>query len=183
MEERLMISDISKEDPESNHIWRYKWAGQACNSLTRALDVGCGSGYGSHILAERGAYVIGFDPSAEAIEAAAKHWGSPETLFLRARLMEWQRVAHVVVAFEVLEHMEEPLHVSLGALMELGHTVFISVPIDEKPHVNPHHRHWGISEIGVKLAVKDLGGYVEESVFRPIVSPNLRGHLFLRILT
>jgi 2-polyprenyl-6-hydroxyphenyl methylase/3-demethylubiquinone-9 3-methyltransferase len=74
------------------------------------LDLGCGGGFMSDALAQRGAKVIGFDPSVEAIGAARRHAavrhfdidyriGVGETLDLESNSID------VVVCVDVLEHL------------------------------------------------------------------------------
>jgi 2-polyprenyl-6-hydroxyphenyl methylase/3-demethylubiquinone-9 3-methyltransferase len=75
------------------------------------LDLGCGGGFMSEALAQRGAHVIGVDPSAPAIAIARKHAeasgfaidyriGAGEGLRLAANSID------IVVCVDVLEHVE-----------------------------------------------------------------------------
>lgn len=49
----------------------------------RLLDLGCGTGWTSHLFAKSGYAVTGTDFAAEAVEAAKRHYGSDPTLDLR----------------------------------------------------------------------------------------------------
>ncbi len=75
------------------------------------LDLGCGGGFMSEALAQRGAHVIGVDPSAPAIAIARKHaQASGLTIDYRVGAGEGMQVAgssiDIVVCVDVLEHVE-----------------------------------------------------------------------------
>ncbi|MCW6506588.1 bifunctional 2-polyprenyl-6-hydroxyphenol methylase/3-demethylubiquinol 3-O-methyltransferase UbiG [Lichenifustis flavocetrariae] len=76
----------------------------------RILDLGCGGGYMAEALAERGAHVVGVDPSGAAIAAARDHAqaggllidyrvGVGEAIPVESRMMD------IVVCVDVLEHV------------------------------------------------------------------------------
>lgn len=49
----------------------------------RAIDVGCGTGISTRLLAARGLHVIGVDPNAEMLEAARREHEPPGTVSLK----------------------------------------------------------------------------------------------------
>ncbi len=53
-----------------HHLARYQFALERLAGGERILDAGCGTGYGTALLAERGGYALGFDYSPLAIEYA-----------------------------------------------------------------------------------------------------------------
>jgi ubiquinone/menaquinone biosynthesis C-methylase UbiE len=57
------------------HWHRYHFAARWCQGK-RVLDVACGEGYGTALLARRAAHVTGADISAEAIAHARSRYGS-----------------------------------------------------------------------------------------------------------
>src|SRR3954447_13913879 len=64
------------------HVIRYAGAVAVCPGK-RVLDVACGEGYGSFLMAQAGAgEVIGLDVSAEAVAAAARQFPHPRLRFL-----------------------------------------------------------------------------------------------------
>lgn len=77
----------------------------------RALDVACGAGWGSLILAEAGATaVIGADVSDEALSYAQDHAGHAATFVLGdlAELPFGDGEFELAVCFETLEHLSDP---------------------------------------------------------------------------
>ena len=68
--------------PEENYWYRrhvavYEWIADRCAGL-RVADLACGEGYGSDLLAERAAEVIGVDANPEAYEHAAGALPAPQ---------------------------------------------------------------------------------------------------------
>jgi 2-polyprenyl-3-methyl-5-hydroxy-6-metoxy-1,4-benzoquinol methylase len=93
-----------------HHLARYQFALERLGGGERILDAGCGTGYGTALLAERGGFVLGFDYSPLAIEYARAHFSGPK---LSYAVMNAQQLAvaaatfEVVISFEVFEHMED----------------------------------------------------------------------------
>jgi 2-polyprenyl-6-hydroxyphenyl methylase/3-demethylubiquinone-9 3-methyltransferase len=79
----------------------------------RVLDLGCGGGFMAEALAERGAKVIGIDPSAPAIEAAREH-AKAAGLAIDYRVGTGEAIPaeneslDCVVVVDVLEHVADP---------------------------------------------------------------------------
>src|SRR6476620_11002088 len=75
----------------------------------RVLDAGCGAGYGSAELAHAAQTVIGADVAAEAVDFAREHYRLPNLRFEQAScaaLPHRESVFDLIVAFEVIEHLE-----------------------------------------------------------------------------
>jgi 2-polyprenyl-3-methyl-5-hydroxy-6-metoxy-1,4-benzoquinol methylase len=90
---------------------RYKFFAPLCKGK-RVLDVACGVGYGSAILANGGAaHVYGVDIAHEAVAYAQAHYSQSAGRFLvsdctRPGLHPQQ--FDVVISFETIEHVAEP---------------------------------------------------------------------------
>ncbi len=97
-------------DPDlfNEHLARYRFA-EGLVSGQRVLDAGCGMGYGAAALAERAAVVYGLDVTHEPLA-----WGRGEYADAGVRFVQGSCEAlpfrdgrlDVVVAFEVIEHLE-----------------------------------------------------------------------------
>jgi len=136
---------------EAEHVARYRWiAGQAKGR--RVLDAGCGTAYGTEILAAAGASeVVGLDRAADVLDAIAGRM--PEQVRLEAGdlldlPLEDGRF-DLVVCFEVLEHLEDPergLDELKRVLSEDGLLAVSSPNRRVFPAGNPHHVHEFIPE-------------------------------------
>ncbi len=117
----------------AEHIVRYQKA--AATGVTgRALDIGCGVGYGSAFLADRGmAEVIGIDYSEEAVAKAGKHFPRPNVRFLQDDAQLLAKVEgpfDLITAFEVYEHVPNPdaILTRAAALLAPGGYFLCSTP-------------------------------------------------------
>lgn len=93
---------------EAEHRERYVFAADYVKGK-KVLDIACGSGYGSRILADRGAdEVTGVDLSAEAVSHAKDKFGCSGVTFLTADAESYTSGRYdLVVSFETLEHLDK----------------------------------------------------------------------------
>jgi len=73
--------------PEENYWYRrhvavYEWIAERCAGL-RVVDLACGEGYGSDLLARSAAEVIGVDANPAAFEHARARYRRPNLRFQR----------------------------------------------------------------------------------------------------
>jgi 2-polyprenyl-3-methyl-5-hydroxy-6-metoxy-1,4-benzoquinol methylase len=122
--------------PEENYWFRrhlavYEWIAARVAGL-RAIDMACGEGYGSDVLAHSAASVVGVDANPEAHEHARLRYTRPNLRFARELVETFSEPADAVVFLQTIEHLQDPAAVlahfrSLVAGSERG-VVFVSTP-------------------------------------------------------
>lgn len=155
MRERIYLQDLdaTSDDLEREHLARYKFAAAFVTDKI-VLDVACGAGYGSYLLASAGAKkCIGIDISEEAVSFAKTNFHADNLEYQVGSATELSALTSPVdrvISFETIEHLD---HSSLflgqiaNCLRPEGIAI-ISTPnrvggcIDQKPD-NPYHiREW-----------------------------------------
>ena len=141
----------------NEHRARYLFA-QRYSAEKSALDVACGTGYGSALLGEKAAAVFGVDLSAEAVGHARRHYGSPKVHFAQSGCLALPFPSgqfDLVVAFEIIEHLEDPeaFLAELHRVLHPSGLLLLSTPnrlyyTEERGEVNPFHvREFSFAEL------------------------------------
>ena len=107
------------------------------------LDAGCGYGYGSFMLSKISKKVVGIDISEEAIQVAEKRYTSPNLVFMvmDVEKMGFHNQFDVIIAFENIEHLENP-GLFLGKArfyLEADGVFIVSTPNKKYTGENPYH--------------------------------------------
>jgi SAM-dependent methyltransferase len=130
---------------EAEHLARYWWAA-ALVPGKRVLDAGCGTAYGSEILARSGASeVVGVDLDQAVVEAARASTGTVSLEVADVRHLPYPDASFdAAVCFEVIEHVDDPETIldELRRVLRPDGLLIVSSPNrDVYPPGNPHHRH------------------------------------------
>jgi len=131
------------------HWHRYHFVAEVVRGR-RVLDIACGEGYGSALLARSAASVIGMDTDADVIAAARGRYGALANLDYRQGRCEAiglpDSSIDVVISMETLEHTEAPekLVSEAARVLATGGVFIVSTPnkeiySDRRNYRNPHH--------------------------------------------
>ncbi len=99
--------------PQENYWYRrhlavYEWIARRVAGQ-RVLDMACGEGYGSDVLARTAASVVGVDANPEAHEHARLRYRRPNLRFARDMVQMFRDDADAVVFLQTIEHVPEPV--------------------------------------------------------------------------
>jgi len=120
--------------PEENYWYRrhlvvYEWIAERVRGR-RVVDMACGEGYGSDVLAGTAASVVGVDANPEAHEHARLRYRRQNLRFERDLVETFSEPCDAVVFLQTIEHVQDP-----GAILEHfksmlapGGTVYVSTP-------------------------------------------------------
>ncbi|NIK11955.1 class I SAM-dependent methyltransferase [Alkalibacillus almallahensis] len=135
------------------HIARYQFALPYLHG--RVLDLSCGAGYGSHMIAKRRKKqvdeVVGVDLDSEIIQYAKGEYYHPKTQFvvenaIDETLVDRYGTFDAIVSFETIEHIaeEQALLDNYKRLLKPGGTLIVSTPFGQgrgMPVGSPFHVH------------------------------------------
>lgn len=92
------------------HFGRYKFFLKYIKPHDSVLDIACGSGYGSQILASKARLVCGVDSDAVTIKYAKRHHGSMNVQFGVSAIEDFntRKRYDKVISVETIEHLADP---------------------------------------------------------------------------
>ena len=98
--------------PEENYWFRrhlvvYEWIASRVGGR-RVVDLACGEGYGSSVLARTAASVVGVDANPDAFEHARLKYSGTRLRFERNMLELWEGDVDCVVFLQTIEHVQDP---------------------------------------------------------------------------
>ncbi len=93
-----------------DHMNRYRYAGEFARRalLGTVIDVGCGTGYGSYLMAsEFGLRVYAYEIDPDAIKFGEEHYSHPRVDRLNQDIAEiYVPPVGLITAFEIIEHFD-----------------------------------------------------------------------------
>jgi 2-polyprenyl-3-methyl-5-hydroxy-6-metoxy-1,4-benzoquinol methylase len=108
------------------HLVVYEWIAERCAGLS-VVDMACGEGYGTAVLARRAREVTGVDANPEAFEHARLKYTRPGVLFVRDMIELYAEPCDAVVFLQTIEHVPDPEGV-LRHFRETAGTAYVSTP-------------------------------------------------------
>jgi 2-polyprenyl-3-methyl-5-hydroxy-6-metoxy-1,4-benzoquinol methylase len=98
--------------PEENYWFRrhlvvYEWIARHVAGM-RVIDMACGEGYGSNVLAGAAASVVGVDANPDAHEHARLRYRRANLRFERDLVESFAEEADAVVFLQTIEHLSDP---------------------------------------------------------------------------
>lgn len=164
---------------QADHLSRYRWA---CQWATggRCLDLGCGTGYGSRILASSGAVTVtGMDISEEALDAARSYGELRNLEFLIGDATMAATLSRskfdLITCFEVIEHVVDPgiVLTQIRSLLTEDGVALVSTPnADIGYSDNPFH----LCEMRSDQFRALVGTHFKRSAWFGQFDPNERWH-------
>ena len=144
--ERLETTDLSENTSE--HLHRYALARRFCTGKA-VLDIACGEGYGSFLLAKTALSVTGADIDGDVAAAAAQKYKLPNLTYKQGDVTNIpfdDNCFDVVVSFETLEHHDkhQEMMAEIKRVLKPDGMCIISTPdklvySDQKNYANPFH--------------------------------------------
>lgn len=146
------LPGFSTPELERDHVRRYEWAAARAQGK-RVLDVACGAGRGTAMLAQAGAArATGLDIDPEIVRYARLRHSVPGAEFECADACGYLPADRfdLVVSFETIEHVPDVGRFlsGLAAVLSPGGELVVSTPISDWDHdaspANPFHiQEWG----------------------------------------
>jgi 2-polyprenyl-3-methyl-5-hydroxy-6-metoxy-1,4-benzoquinol methylase len=111
------------------HLAVYEWIAERCAGMD-VVDMACGEGYGTDVLARRAAHVTGVDANPEAHEHARLKYARPGVRFVRDMVETYSEPCDAVVFLQTIEHVQDPKAVldHLRSLLRPGGSAYVSTP-------------------------------------------------------
>jgi SAM-dependent methyltransferase len=144
--ERFAPGEMQGQLAAAEHLGRYRWAASAAGGK-RVLDAGCGTAYGTAMLAAAGATAVTGVDVAESVLESVRGEMPPQVKLEVADLSKLPYADasfDLVVCFEVIEHLEDPFPAldELARVLAPDGVLLISSPNrGVYPPGNPHHHH------------------------------------------
>jgi 2-polyprenyl-3-methyl-5-hydroxy-6-metoxy-1,4-benzoquinol methylase len=108
------------------HLAVYEWIAERSAGM-EMVDMACGEGYGTDVLAGRARRVTGVDANPDAYEHARAKYTRPGVRFVRDLIETYIQPCDAVVFLQTIEHVKQPEQV-LSHFKAMAETVYVSTP-------------------------------------------------------
>ena len=111
------------------HLAVYEWIAARCAGLD-VVDMACGEGYGTGVLARHARRVTGVDANPDAFEHASAKYTQAGVRFVRDLIETYIEPCDAVVFLQTIEHVNEPaeLLARFASLLTPGGVVYVTTP-------------------------------------------------------
>ncbi|HLH14055.1 MAG TPA: class I SAM-dependent methyltransferase [Solirubrobacteraceae bacterium] len=111
------------------HLVVYEWIAARVRGQ-RVIDMACGEGYGTEVLARTAASAVGVDANPQAHEHARLRYTRENVRFERELVESFAKPADAVVFLQTIEHLREPRHAleHFRSLVAPHGVVYVSTP-------------------------------------------------------
>jgi SAM-dependent methyltransferase len=111
------------------HLVVYRWIAERCAGR-EVVDMACGEGYGTDVLAQRAARVTGVDANPEAHEHARLKYSRPGVRFVRDLVESYDEPCDAVVFLQTIEHVQNPAEIleHFKSMLRPGGVAYVSTP-------------------------------------------------------
>ncbi|OON98147.1 MAG: hypothetical protein ATN36_01300 [Epulopiscium sp. Nele67-Bin005] len=152
--DKQMVDEIEMEMLIRRHIERYALVRQY--AFGNVLDVACGVGYGSYLVAKNPDvnFIQGVDADKESVELANENFASDKIKFCCDKIENITGDFDVLLSLETIEHLPEPKILADLANRCNVKEVIVSFPHKKTTHYNPYHL-WDIEEADIKFLFKN----------------------------
>ncbi|MEW6425530.1 MAG: class I SAM-dependent methyltransferase [Bacillota bacterium] len=155
-----VVPGKTPENVYVEHVARYNFALAYVKGKT-VLDVACGTGYGTAILASEAGSVVGIDLDRETIAYARQNYPHPEVTYLLGDILRLplpDESVEVVACFETIEHVADDRKClqELRRVLQPGGICLLSTPnravfspgktLTDQPGNIFHHREYTLDE-------------------------------------
>jgi len=133
---------------DNNSLERYNFVKNLLNKSDKVLDIACGTGYGSLMMADFCNQVIGIDCHQKSIKFANRNYKKRDNIeYIKNDFRKNQLTADAVISLETIEHLDQQLEESMSQLLSWTKRILIvSTPYREAAGHNQHHKHFYIDE-------------------------------------
>lgn len=189
--ERLPAATFDRQTVE--HLHRYAVAQSFAHDLA-VLDIACGEGYGSNLLAQAAKSVIGIDVDPAAVDRARQKYSRENLSFSHGSATAIdlpEQSVDLVVSFETLEHLMEHDEMlgELRRVLRPGGMLIMSTPdkreySDRTGHKNPYHVRELYTDEFVALVgrhFKYLTLYKQKLLLNSVIVPVVRDAVMLDV--